>query len=96
VLAGHAAVNPNHRIQGGGYSMPELPLIRRGDVDGYIQIGDGEAIDAARRLASQEGIFAGFSSGANVAAALKLAPGKIVVTLINDSGTKYLSTALFP
>jgi cysteine synthase A len=96
VLAGHPAVNPNHRIQGGGYSMPGLPLVRRGDVDGYLRVGDDEAIAAARRLAREEGIFAGFSSGANVAAALKLLPGRTVVTLINDSGTKYLSTDLWP
>jgi cysteine synthase A len=96
VLAGKPAVNWSHRIQGGGYSMSELPLVRRGDIDGYIQIGDTEAIDTARRLAREEGIFAGFSSGANVAATLKLAPGRTVVTLINDSGMKYLSTELWP
>jgi cysteine synthase A len=96
VLAGNPVANPNHRIQGGGYSMPELPLLRRGDVDGYIQVGDDEAIAAARRLAREEGIFAGFSSGANIAAGLKLLPGKTVVILINDSGTKYLSTDLWP
>ncbi len=96
VLAGQPARNPNHRIQGGGYSMPELPLLRREDVDGYIQVGDEEAIATARRLAREEGIFAGFSSGANVSAALRLAPGRTVVTLINDSGMKYLSTELWP
>ena len=96
VLAGQPAVNPNHRIQGGGYSMPDLALLRRGDVDGYLQVSDDEAIAAARRLAREEGIFAGFSSGANVAAALRLASRKTVVTLLNDSGMKYLSTDLWP
>jgi cysteine synthase A len=76
--------------------MPELPLLRRGDVDGYIRIRDDEAIAAARRLAREEGIFAGYSSGANVAAALRLLRGRTVVTLINDSGAKYLSTDLWP
>ena len=95
VLAGNPAVNPNHRIQGGGYLMSELPLVRRGDVDGYVRVTDNEAIAAARRLAREEGIFAGFSSGANIAAALKLVPGRTVVTLINDSGMKYLSTELW-
>ncbi|HEV2444425.1 MAG TPA: pyridoxal-phosphate dependent enzyme, partial [Candidatus Sulfopaludibacter sp.] len=88
--------NPQHRIQGGGYSMPELPLLRRELVDGTLVVSDEEAMAAARRLAREEGIFAGFSSGANVAAALRLLPGRTLVTLINDSGLKYLSTDLWP
>ena len=95
VLGGHAVTNPNHRIQGGGYAMPELPLLRRELVDGWLSIGDEEAISAARRLAREEGIFAGYSSGANLAAALELLPGRTVVTIINDSGLKYLSTGLW-
>ncbi len=87
---------PRHCIQGGGYSMPGLPLVNRDHVDGRIAIGDEEAILAARRLAREEGIFAGFSSGANIAAALKLLDGRTVVTLVNDSGMKYLSTSLWP
>jgi cysteine synthase A len=85
-----------HRIQGGGYSMPELPLLNREHVDGYMKVSDNDAIEAARRLAREEGIFAGFSSGANVAAAMRLLPGRTVVTVINDSGLKYLSTGLWP
>ncbi len=84
-----------HRIQGGGYSMPDLPLLRRDLVDGVLRVSDDDAIDAARRLAREEGIFAGFSSGANVAAALRLMPGRTVATIINDSGLKYLSTDLW-
>jgi cysteine synthase A len=84
-----------HRIQGGGYSMPDLPLLRREHINGYIRVEDGEAIAAARALARTEGIFAGFSSGANIAAALRLLPGKTVATIINDSGLKYLSTDLW-
>jgi cysteine synthase A len=95
VLSGIPASNPRHRIQGGGYSSTELAMIRRADVDGYLQVTDDEAITTARRLAREEGIFSGFSSGANVAAALKLVPGRTVVTLINDSGLKYLSTELW-
>ena len=76
--------------------MPDLPLVDRAHVDGCITIGDDEAVLAARRLAREEGIFAGFSSGANIAAALKILQGRTVVTLINDSGMKYLSTALWP
>jgi cysteine synthase A len=66
--------------------------------DGTIPIGDDEAIDAARELARREGILAGFSTGANVAAALRLAaepPGLIVATVACDTGTRYLSTDLF-
>jgi cysteine synthase A len=88
--------NPRHRIQGGGYAMAELPMLDYARPDGTLIVSDGEAIETARRLAREEGIFAGFSSGANVAAALRLAPGKTVVTIINDSGLKYLSTDLWP
>jgi cysteine synthase A len=100
VLAGNPLTNPNHPIQGGGYTMPDLKLVRKEHVDGYIQISGDEAIAAARRLAKIEGIFAGFSSGANLAAAMHLLKGelsgKTVVILINDSGLKYLSTELWP
>ena len=99
VLAGKKLTHPNHRIQGGGYAMPDLPLVRPEHVDGYIQVADDEAMQVARRLAREEGIFAGFSSGANVAAALKLVQGdfqgKTIAVLINDSGLKYLSTDLW-
>ena len=95
VLAGNDASRPNHRIQGGGYSMPHLPLIHPEHIDGYLTVTDEEAIDASRALARLEGIFAGFSSGANVAAARQLLAGRTVVTLINDSGLKYLSTDLW-
>jgi cysteine synthase A len=100
ILAGQPVTNPNHRIQGGGYSMTELPLIDPDDIDGCMRVTDEEAIDVARRLAREEGIFAGFSSGANVAAAMQLlrtvCPGKTIVVLLSDSGLKYLSTDLWP
>ena len=99
VLAGCVAVRPNHRIQGGGYSVNDLPLLQDTRVDGFLQVTDEEAISAARRLALEEGIFAGFSSGANVAAGLQLlradGRGQTVVTLACDSGLKYLSTDLW-
>ena len=99
ILAGEAVTNPNHRIQGGGYSMSPLPLVNPEHVDGYIQVSDEDAIKITRRLAQEEGIFAGFSSGANVAAALQLLEsaykGKTVVVLLSDSGLKYLSTDLW-
>jgi cysteine synthase A len=99
ILAGQAVTYPNHRIQGGGYSMPHLKMLRPGLINGYLQVSDQEAIDMARRLARQEGVFAGFSSGANVAAArqLLLGPcrGATIVTVMCDSGLKYLSTDLW-
>lgn len=99
VLANKPVTNPNHPIQGGGYAMRDLKFIRREHVDGYIQVSGSEAIQTTRRLAKTEGIFAGFSSGANLAAAMRLLKGelsgKTVVVLINDSGLKYLSTELW-
>ena len=100
VLAGRMLTNPNHRIQGGGYAMPELPLLDGVPVDGFLQVNDDEAVDVARRLAREEGIFAGFSSGAVVAAALELLRGPhaggTVAVILADSGLKYLSTDLWP
>jgi cysteine synthase A len=99
VLAGEPAADPNHRIQGGGYAMTDLPLLRPEHIDGYLKVADSEAIQMTRRLAREEGIFAGFSSGANVAAALVLLQtslrGKTVAVLLCDSGLKYLSTDLW-
>lgn len=99
VLAGQPLTRPNHKIQGGGYAIPDLPFVDRANVDGYLQVTQEEAISTARTLARSEGIFAGFSSGANVAAAVQLLKngwqGKTIVVLINDSGLKYLSTDLW-
>jgi cysteine synthase len=98
-LAGEPVTYPNHRIQGGGYSMPSLPLLRAEDIDGYLKVTDTEAAYIARRLAREEGIFAGFSSGANAAAALHLLRtsfrSKTIAVILCDSGLKYLSTDLW-
>jgi cysteine synthase A len=100
VLAGQPAVKPDHPIQGGGYVMADLPLLRQEHIDGHIQVTDEEVYEATRALAKTEGIFAGFSSGANLAAALQLLAGemkgKTIAVTINDSGLKYLSTDLWP
>jgi cysteine synthase A len=100
VLAGREVTDPNHRLQGGGYAMRDLPLLRGVPVDGYLAIGDEEAIGLARRLAREEGIFAGFTAGAVVAAALRLLRGPhaggTVAVVLADSGLKYLSTDLWP
>jgi cysteine synthase A len=98
-LAGQPVTQPNHRIQGGGYAMPELPLIDPATIDGCLTVGEDEAITTARRLAREEGLFAGFSSGANVAAAMQLLQtrhaGGTIAVLLPDSGLKYLSTDLW-
>jgi cysteine synthase len=99
ILAGRPITNPNHRIQGGGYSMTDLPLIDKDLIDGYLQVTDEEAMEFTRRLAKEEGIFAGFSSGTNVAAAIQLLEttcrGRTIAVLLSDSGLKYLSTDLW-
>jgi len=87
-----------HRIQGIGEGfVPEL--FEHENYDGIIKVTDIEAKATACRLARLEGIFAGYSAGANVFASLKVARGmgeeKTVVTVIPDSGMKYLSTELF-
>jgi cysteine synthase len=100
VLAGQAVTQANHPIQGGGYAIPDLPFLRPAYVDGYLQVSGREATETTRELARAEGLFAGFSSGANVAAAKRLLAGelrgKTVVVLLSDSGLKYLSTDLWP
>ena len=99
-LSGEPVRSEHHRIQGGGYAMAELPLLTGVPVDGYLAITDEEAMDATRRLAKEEGIFGGFSSGAVVAAALQLlagpARGGSIAVVLADSGLKYLSTDLWP
>jgi cysteine synthase A len=67
-------------------------------LDGIVTTTTGESIEMARRLAREEGLFCGISSGANVAGAIKLARAhpelKTVVTLICDTGQRYFSTEL--
>lgn len=67
--------------------------------DGVCVISDDEALTTAQRLANEEGLMCGISSGTNVAAARRLArklgPGKTVVTILPDTGERYFSTELF-
>lgn len=97
--AGEPIRRSNHKIQGGGYAMNELPLIDRDLVDGCLRVRDEEAALMSRRLAREQGLFAGYSSGANLAAALQLLReahrGQRVAILLPDSGLKYLSTDLW-
>jgi cysteine synthase A len=88
-----------HKIQGiGAGFVPEVLDLSL--IDLIEQVGDEEAMETARRLAREEGILAGISSGAAVAVALRLAKhdeyaGKTIVVVLPDSGERYLSTALF-
>lgn len=87
-----------HRIEGTGAGFV-VPLWTAGLADEIQTVSSAEAMATARRLAREEGIFAGTSTGANVAAALRVAarlgPGHTVVTIAVDSGMKYLSTPLY-
>ncbi len=68
-------------------------------IDEVIEVTQQEAEDTTRSLASEEGIFAGISSGGAVAAALKVAESVengVIVTIITDRGDRYLSTGVFP
>jgi len=98
-LVGESVSRPNHRIQGGGYAMAELPMLDRLQMDGFLQVSDESAKETTRALAREEGIFAGFSSGANVAAACELLEGPhrggTIAVILCDSGLKYLSTDLW-
>lgn len=85
-----------HAIQGIGAGFVP-PLFRRDLVDAIATVSDDEAFSVAQRLAREEGILAGISSGAAVAAALRVCArpsmeGKLVVTLICDSAERYVST----
>jgi cysteine synthase A len=96
VLSGGAS--GANRIEGIGMGYV-VPLWRPDIVDEIAVVSAAEAMDMARRLASEEGLFGGASSGANVVAALRVAerlgPEATVVTLMIDSGIKYLSTDVY-
>lgn len=96
VLAGGAA--GAHKIEGVGPGFVP-PVWRRDVAEEILAVSTEDAVRMARRLAREEAIFGGTSSGANVVAALRVAerlgPTKTVATLICDSGLKYLSTELW-
>lgn len=88
----------SHRIEGIGIGFLP-PLWEPEAVDAIEQVSSDDAMAMSRRLAREEGIFAGTSSGGNVIAALRVAqqlgPDATVVTIIVDSGLRYLSTGLY-
>jgi len=87
-----------HKIEGIGIGYAP-PLWEPSLVDEILPIPTDDAKAMARRLAREEGVFAGTSSGANVLAAIqvgrRLGPGATVVTLMADTGLKYLGTDVF-
>jgi cysteine synthase len=87
-----------HKIEGVGIGYTP-PLWDPTLVDEILPVSTSDAKAMARRIAREEGIFAGTSSGANVVAAIRVAerlgPGATVVTLMADSGLKYLSTDVY-
>lgn len=87
-----------HKIQ--GWTPDFLPaVLSRTIADRILPVDDIVARDTARRLATEEGIFVGLSSGATLAAALKVAedaaPGSAILAMLPDTGERYLSTILF-
>jgi cysteine synthase A len=96
VLAG----NPggSHQIEGIGLGYTP-PLWNPDLVSEFMMVSTDDAKAMARRLAREEGLFAGTSSGANAVAAIRLAqrlgPAATVVTLFVDSGLRYISTDVF-
>lgn len=88
-----------HKIQGIGAGFVPANFHKE-VIDGIMPISNDEAIAASRRLARTEGLLVGISSGAAVAAALRLAAmpentGKTIVALLPDTGERYLSTELY-
>jgi cysteine synthase A len=88
----------SHKIEGVGAGFV-VPLWMAGLADEIQTVSTQEAVATSRRLARQEGIFAGTSTGGNVAVALRVAerlgPDQTVVTVAVDSGMKYLGTSLY-
>ncbi len=87
----------SHKIEGiGDGFIPDVLDLRW--IDGVVTVSSDEAIAMARRLAREEGIFCGISSGCNVVASLKVVRAypalRTIVTMINDNGLRYLSTEL--
>lgn len=91
-------ISGKHQLEGIGSGF--VPSITRLDLaDEIIAVSDEDALETGRRLARMEGVFGGITSGANVWAAIQrakvLGPGKKIVTIVVDSGLKYLHGKLY-
>ena len=103
-LAGQELTPGPHKIQGTGAGFVPSNLHLKGEngddqIKECIKVSNDDAFKMARRLAKEEGILCGISSGANVCAALEVAKrpenaGKTIVTIACSTGERYLSTAL--
>jgi len=101
LTASHPAFRP-HPIQGTAPDfIPKLVADARdaGWIDRVLPVNGADALSLSRELATREGIFCGISAGAALAAALKVAetapPGAVILTMLPDTGERYLSTVLF-
>ncbi|MBD3826070.1 MULTISPECIES: cysteine synthase A [Stenotrophomonas] len=87
-----------HKIQ--GWTPDFVPeVLNRSVYDELLTVDDARAIETARRLAAEEGLFVGISAGATVASALDIAaraePGSVILAMLPDTGERYFSTPLF-
>ena len=98
-LASGCCSDAGHAIQGGGYGRERLSLLDGVMVDAHLSCTDESATDAARMLARTEGVLAGYSTGAQLHAAIGLLRGPerghTLAFLVCDTGMKYLSTGLY-
>ncbi|MGN6625434.1 MAG: PLP-dependent cysteine synthase family protein [Tepidisphaeraceae bacterium] len=98
-LASRCCSDLGHAIQGGGYGRSNLSLLDGVAIDGYLSCTDAQATDAARLLAAHEGILAGYSTGAQLHAAIELLRSRerdaTIGFLVCDTGMKYFSTELY-
>ncbi|KAJ6635220.1 Cysteine synthase B [Pseudolycoriella hygida] len=93
-ISGKPITKPLHLLQGSGYgSVPDL--FKFDVLDGTLSVSDKESVEYKKLLGTKEGLYLGYTSGANVAAAVKLLqsgqlpPDAWVVTVLNDTGLKY-------